>query len=346
MRSLRKFTLPALITLPLSAVAAEPVKISGLMEIEASYGKNFDQTSVSDITVSKIELGFDADINERVTAHILMLHEDDGTEPMQLDEGTLSIDLGNGWYVNGGRMVIPFGIFETSLVSDPLTKELGEAHEAALQVGFERNGFYGSLYAFNGDTIKTSTSLNGDDTAEHFGANIGYVFRSGEMSLDVGADYTSSLADADVVYDSLSPNTDTDGDTLADISTLDSYVSGFALHAIYRNGPWSAIVEHIKSDKFQAAELNFNGQGAEPSATNVEAAYAFAWGTLALAYQMTDEAQALGLPERRILVGTSLGLFENTNLNIAYGKDKDYLISEGGTGQDGSNLTFQLAVTF
>jgi len=337
MKTLKTLALPVLITLPLSNFAAEPVKISGLMQIDANFGKDYNDNSVNDIILRKIELGLDSQINDRTAMHILLEHED-GMSGMDVTEGNITLDLTKGWYFTGGRMVVPFGIFETNMISDTLTKSLGEAHEDALQIGYSgEEGFYGSLYVFNGDTIETSTLNKGDDTAEHFGANIGYLFKSGEMTLDVGADYASNIADADSVFDTLSAN---------NVISLDSYISGIALHGVYSNGPWSAIVEYVMADKFQTTELAFNGQGAEPSAANIEAAYSFDWGTLALSYQTTDETQALGLPENRILVGVSKNLFENTTLKVEYAKDDDYSTTDGGSGNDASNLTFQLGVTF
>ena len=346
MKKLKKNLLPILLGLPLNLCAAEPIKISGIMEIDATVGSDYSQKSISDIALSKLELAFDADINTQTIVHVLVLHEDDDTEPMQLDEATVTMQLGKGWYFNGGRMAVPFGVYETNFVTDPVTKELGEAHEAALQIGYAKEGLYGSLYAFNGDTIRTSTALEGDDRIEHFGAKIGYIVTSGETSLNIGADFISSLADSNTVYELMSINTDTDGDTIADRSTLDRYAKGVALHGIFSNGPWIGIVEHLRSSRFQPAELSFNGDGAAPTATNIEAAYSFNWGTVAAAYQTTHDALALALPRQRKLVGLSMKLLENSTLNIEYSKSNDYDSSVGGTGASSTQSTIQLAITF
>lgn len=351
MRLVTKLALPALLTLPCCALAAAPVKISGLMQIDASFGKDFQQHRVSDIILRKIELGLDSQINERTAMHILLEHED-GDGGMSVTEGNINLDLTNGWYLMGGKIVVPFGIYETHMITDSLTKPLGEAHEDALLIGYGGNeGIYGSIFAFNGDTIETSTSLKGNDSAKHFGANAGYIFSSDDMTLDIGLDYTSSIGDADTLFESLSINTDTDGDTQTDTATLNDHVSGIACHAVFSNGPLSAIVEYLRADKFETGELAFNGQGAEPSAANIEAAYAFEWATVALAYQATDDALALGLPKTRILAGVSKDLFENTTLKVEYAKDEDYDStdsdgSNNGTGRNASTVTFQLAVTF
>ncbi len=118
------------IALPMAATAADEVTVSGAVEVELGFGDDFAGKSQSDIALATVVLGVDAKINDRVTGHVALLHEDDGTEPMEVDEGIISIDLENGWYFNGGRMYVPFGVYESNLVSDPLTLEIGETREA------------------------------------------------------------------------------------------------------------------------------------------------------------------------------------------------------------------------
>ncbi len=327
------------LALAMNAQAAD-IEIGGAIEVEAGFSSDFNDVDTSDISLATVEIGFDAQINDRVSGHVLLLHEDDDTEPMELDEGTITLDLTNGWSLSAGRMYVPFGSYETNLVSDPLTLELGETREAAVLIGYEAHGFYGSAYAFNGDTIEASTPA-GEDTIEHFGASFGYVWEDGDMSLDVGVDYISSLGDSDGISAGLP---DVDADELPD--PLVSYVGGTALHASYNQGGLSVNFEYVSSDDFNAAELAFNGQGASLSAFNLEAGYGFDWGTAAIGYQATDEAVALGLPESRILVAVSREIFENTALSFEYAMDDDYGTSDGGTGKDGSTATVQLAVEF
>src|SRR5210317_89231 len=148
----------------------ERVTLSGVVEVEAFSAEDFNGADTSDITLATVGLGLDAEITEWVNAHILLLYEEDDTEPMDLDEGTIT--LGNlekfPLYLNAGKMYVPFGSFESNMISDPLTLELGETRESAAQVGFEASGFYGSFYAFNSD-IDDETS--DDDEIKSFGAN-------------------------------------------------------------------------------------------------------------------------------------------------------------------------------
>ncbi len=333
-----KYSSVALITLALTAPAhASDIVISGAIEVEAGFSSDFPNGDMSDISVATVELGFDSQINDRVTGHLLLLHEDDDTDAaMEVDEANISVDLKNGWSVTAGQMYVPFGNFESNMVSDPLTLGLGETGETAVLLGYEANGLYGSVYVFNGDTIETGD----DESIEHTGFSIGYMMEGDGYSLDVGLDYISSLADTDGVYDGLgSP------------ASMTSLVSGTALHAIYNKDALSVIFEYVASDEFDVADLAFNAQGATVSAFNIEAGYGFDWGTAAIGYQASEEALGLGLPETRILFSISHEIFEDTTLSYEHAMDDDYAASDtdgtlNGSGGDGSTSTIQLAVSF
>ena len=318
---------------------AENIEISGSIEVDANFSSSYNNVDTSDITLSTVQLGIDGKINDHVTGHISLLHEEDAT-PLEVDEGTITLDIGRGWSVTAGQMYLPFGSYESNMVSDPLTLSLGETRESAVMLGYEANGFYGSVYAFNGDTSKASTPV-GEDKIEHSGASIGYMVKTDTYSLNLGLDYISSLGDSDGLSASL-PDANADG--LPD--ALTSFVGGTALHAVYNRDALSVILEYISSDDFKLAELGFNGKGASPSAFNIEAGYGFDWGTAALGYQATDEALALGLPESRILVALSKEIYDDTALSFEYAVDSDYSTTVGGTGKDASSTTIQLAVSF
>ena len=203
---------------------ADRVQVSGVVEVEAGA---VDDSSVdsSDIATATVQLGIEATINDGVTGHVLLLHEEDDT-PLEVDEGSITVSLnGQGSvYLTAGQMYVPFGNFESHMVSDPLTLELGETRQSILQVGFDNNGLYGSAYLFNGTTIENG----GDDSVENFGANVGYVMESDSLNIDLGASYISNIADSFGIMDNL-PTT---GD---DINALDSYVDGFAIYASSQN---------------------------------------------------------------------------------------------------------------
>jgi len=163
----------------------EHVKLSGLVEVEAFKSDGYDGEDESDITLATVELGIDISLHKFVSGHLLFLWEEDDTEPVDIDEGY--IYLGNTEffpvYFQVGKLYVPFGNFESNMISDPLTLELGETRETAGVLGLEYNGFYAAAYAFNGDVDE-----EGDDNEiKCFGFNGGYAYESEDLSFDLGA---------------------------------------------------------------------------------------------------------------------------------------------------------------
>ena len=335
-----------LLALPGLAVAenwTDNVQMSGLLEVEATFGDDAneaedDTVDNSDVTLATVELGIDAQINDRVSASILLLHEEDDT-PLELDEGVITVNLNDdgSFYFAGGQMYVPFGNFETHMVSDPLTLELGETRQSVLQFGFENNGFSGSVYVYKGDVVEASAE---DDTVESFGVNIGYVMETDSFGLDIGASYISNIADSFGFMDSL-PST---GD---DVDPVDSYVSGMSVYAIVASGAITGIFEYVAADEFDAAELSWDSEGASPSAANLEVGYAIDdVSSIALGYQMTDEAVGMGLVEDAVLVSYSREIYDATTLSFEYMQGDYYSQDDDGSGLDKSAFTAQLAVEF
>lgn len=329
--------------------AVEPViTLAGLIEVEAGFGEDYAGGSFSDVVLATAELAMEARVNDWTTAQLVYLHEQDDTEPGEIDQGIVT--FGNPEmspvYLSGGRMYVPFGHYATYLVSDPLTLELGEMRESALQVGFEASGLYGSVYAFNGD----SQEAGDDDVVAHSGVNLGYAAESEGVAVDVGGGYISSLADSDAIAGA---EVDIDGDGISDWdpAALKTLPAGTAAHAVVSAGPWHLVGEFVgATERFDAVDLPFDGKGARPAAWNIEAGYAFTLAgrnaTFAVARQQTREALNLGLPETRTLAGISMGMMENAAISVEYAADDDYGTGEGGTGESAHAVTVQLAAEF
>jgi hypothetical protein len=312
------------------------ITLSGAIEIEASHETDYDGINTSDIQVSTAELVIDAQVHEWAKAHLLFLFEEGATDPPEFDEAYLT--LGNTeispFYFSIGRMYV-FGEYDTMMVSDPLTLEIGETRETAAQVGFMSNGLYGSLSVFNGETQK-----NADNTIENFAATLGFSNENDAMNYDFGLDYINNLAESGSVMGAVS-NT----------SALVDYVSAMTARGSFSYGPFSVAGQYLTAiDKFDLADFNFNGQEAQPKAWAIEGGYNFEMmgkeSTFALGYQGTEEALALGLPKQRYLATLSTEIMTNTSLGLEWAHDIDYDTEEGGTGNDADTVTLQLAIEF
>ncbi|HIP53654.1 MAG TPA: LbtU family siderophore porin [Chromatiales bacterium] len=320
------------------AAEAGGIAFSGLVEVEAGYvdGPGGHE---SDLVVATVELGAEAQVTPWVNAHVLLLFEEDDTEPMEVDEAiiTLANPEASPWSLAAGRMYVPFGNFESALVSDPLTLEIGETRETALQFGYGGESFQALAWLANGDT-----NDGGSEGIEQFGAQLGLAHEGGEgeIGYGVGLSWTNNIADSDSFQEAV-----------ADKDNLKDKVAGIGAHAVVNTGPFTFIGEYITASKsFDAADLAFGAGGAKPAAINLEFDYGFEIGGreagVAIAWQKTKEALALELPETRVLAALSVGIYENTTLALEYAHDEDYDTSDGGSGEDADTLTAQLALEF
>jgi outer membrane murein-binding lipoprotein Lpp len=317
-------------------VINEHVTLSGLVEVEAFACNGYDGEDESDITLATVELGIDVNLHKFVSGHLLFLWEEDDTEPVDIDEGY--IYLGNTEffpaYLQVGKLYVPFGNFESNMISDPLTLELGETRESAALLGFESHGFYAAAYAFNGDIDE-----QGDDNEiKCYGLNGGYAFAKDDFNLDVGAGWINNIADSENLKDLLP-------------SEIEDYVAGWTAHAIVNWKGFSLIGEYLAAtDDFENGEMDWKSGGAEPEAWNLEAAYSFDVAghetVFALAWQGTDEALALELPEDRYMGCLSVGLIDGLTFSLEYAHDEDYSKSDGGTGDNADTVTTQLSLEF
>lgn len=314
---------------------ADRVTISGVVEVEAGVndGEPGDEDfSASDISVATVELGIDAEISEFSSTHVLFLYEDG--EDVVVDEAYMTIGNTehNPLYMTAGKMYVPFGNFESQMISDPLTLELGETGEDALLVGVDVAGFYASLYAFNGDADD-----GGDDEIEHYGANAGYAFEADAVRIDVGGGWISSIQDSDGLTETLG---------LIPGPNVAEYVGGYAAHLIAGFGPVTLIGEYVGADD----DLNGLGSNSQTSAYNLEAGVSLPLAGkeagFAVGFQVTDEASWAGAPEERLVAAFAVEIMDATTLALEYLHEEDYSVADGGSGTDWNTYTLQLAAEF
>ncbi|MFP4251785.1 MAG: LbtU family siderophore porin, partial [Guyparkeria sp.] len=300
------------------------------VEVEAYHASPFTGSDESDIVLATGALGLEAAINEWITAEISTLYEENDT-PLEID--TASVMLGaedSVWSARAGQFYVPFGVYETAMVSDPLTLELGETRETAIAAGIGQGGFNAEVYAFNGD-------LDDENQVDNVGATAGWAGNVGEAELALSAGYMNSLGESDGIEGAIEESTDE--------------VGAWTASATLGLGEAMLVGEYLTaSDSFRASELAFDGDGARPAAWNVEASYGFDLigrpARAGIGYQGTDEALALELPESRVIAALSVEIFPHTALSFEYAADEDYDVADGGTGESAGTFLTQLAVVF
>lgn len=330
----------AALSMSFNAVAQLPeLEFGGSVEVEASSGEDYSGNKSSDITLATVELGVDAALNERVTAHVTFLYEEDATD-FGIDEGTLSFRLNDAFSLTGGRMYVPFGRYDSFMVSDPQTLVLGETVETVLMLSAERNGVYGSVYTFNGDSDKASTVAKGDDNEMSAGFNLGYAR---DERFDIGISYISNIGDTDTLQALESDP------SISKVGRVDSPVPGGAAHVSLSLGNVTLVAEHVRAlEAFTNGDLDGTVTAEEqPAATNVEAGIQLERGwLLAIAYQETSEARFIGLPEKAVSGTVTYEVMPGATVSVEYASMEDYASNDGGTGETANSLTLQMAVEF
>ncbi|MBK5963240.1 hypothetical protein CCR95_03825 [Thiocystis minor] len=331
------------------------IEIAGLIEVEAGSVSPAEGDSESDVTLATVELGIAAQVNAWVEAGISFLYEQGETD-LEVDVAyiTLANPEATPVFLTAGQIYVPFGVYDTNLVSDPLTLEIGEARETAIQLGVVQGDFSGSAYLFNGDN-----KVNGKNQIGSWGANLGYAHEQDDRAWAFGVGYLNDLGDSDTLQDTINDNR---------VAAFEAAIEGgadpgsFSVDPTDRTGGWTVnasatvgrfnvIGEYLAAtDTFDGDSLSFKDKGAKPSAWNIEVGFTFPVmgreSVAAVAWQGTREALAFELPKERWLVGWSIEIFGRTSLAFEWAHATDYRSSDGGTGNPGDSLVAQLAVEF
>lgn len=316
------------------------LEITGAVEIEASRHDPFEGDATSDVAVATAAIGMGAQVNDWVSAEISLLYEEDDTD-LEVDTASMTAGPSEGaWSVTAGQVYLPFGTFESNMISDPLTLEIGETRETAVQFDVSANGFSGSAFLFNG-----ANDEGGKEEIDGFGLAAGYAMEGDERGFALNLGYVNDVGDSDGLEGVIEEN-------LGEEGVYASRVPGWTGSVILRFGAVSLIGEYLSAmDEFQPGEISFGeGRGAEPSAWGVEAGYGFSLGardaTFALAAQGTDQAFNLELPESRWLASLSVDLADGVGGTLEWARDEDYDTTVGGAGSEADTVTAQVAVEF
>ena len=299
------------------------IKFSGVIEVEGTYSNPENGDSESDLTLATVELVAEAQMTDQLSAEIIFLYEENSD--VEVDVAQFTYELQNiPLSFTIGQVYVPFGSYETGLISDPLTLDIGEARETSAIAVFESHGFSSSFYVFNGDNDE-----NGESKINNWGASAGF----GNDVIDFGISYINALGESDAIQDTLSN------------SSVGEYIDGLSLNGLVNIGPVTLIAEYTTAlDNFGAVLDN-----AEPSAANIEIDFNTTLfgkpAIFAAAYQTTDDALVLELPETRALLGLGVNINDHFSIGVEYAQDSDYDVNDGGSGDDSDAFTIQLAAS-
>lgn len=301
--------------------------IGGLLELEAFFQKVEGADESGDLALATAELDFEVEINDNIGGHIILLHEEGGPD-LEVDEAAITLThpldaLGGELSLSGGRLYLPFGKFNSSFITDPLTLDLGETNNTTVKLGWVGNGVELSLGTFSGET----DTAGDNDVIDSWVAAIDIAAAE---NLSFGASYISDIAESDIGL-------------VTDAALYTSSVAGASAYVSATLGSFTLDAEYLTAlerfdDAVVAAGEDLTGD--KPGAWNVELAYSpeERW-LMALRAEGTEDFQD---DLTRYGAVASYGIFTNTVVALEY-----LLGDQDGADEDRSHtVTAQLAFEF
>ena len=247
-----------------------------------------------------------------------------------------------------GRQYLNFTAQQYTVITHPLTEDLGFTNATAITVGaISEPGIYADAYDYNGNpygAAGSSINLNSQNRIHGWGAELGYAQSNNLQAWNIYADYIANLADSLAIsyntYGAMGP------DGWAAQYPNEQH-PGYALHANYNFGPLAIVTDYVGMiSAFNSNVYSFNGHGAKLTAYAVEANYTLPTQhaqTISLGYQGSQDAvqlfaigNAFSMPKTRMLIGYKYVLSPNIALKFEYMHDQDYAATDYAI--NGSNL--------
>jgi hypothetical protein len=254
---------------------------------------------------------------------------------------TLGDLLCSPFYATFGQFYVPFGTYSSVMLSDPLTKFVGRTKARAIQLGMMQqtpNAFYASVFAFRGDSHAHSVPK-----VSNGGINLGYKFKAGFISGNIGGGLLSNIADSGGMQY---------GTGFQYYEQMVHRVPAYDLRALISLGEHIDLIgEYVSaSNRFNPNDMSFNNHGAQPSAFDLEASYSFPIldnkpSALGIAYSKSNQALAMGIPLTRTALVFNTSLMRNTLQGIELRRDLLYAASDVATGAGNSAVSAQSGKT-
>lgn len=299
--------------------------LTGLIEAEASFIHPEGGDKADEARLSTVQLGLEAELTPWLDGHVIGLWEEENTEPAEIDEAVLVLKTpgsvaGQTLSLTGGRQYLPFGRFESQMISDPLTLELGETRGTSAVVVAEGDLWSARAGAFQGKVDKDHT--NGIDTW------VAAVELAPLEGLSLGVSYLSDLAESDA-------------ELVQDKALYNDEVPAVAAFVALSHGAFGLSVEYLAATTTFADDEVETGEdltGRRPKAWFIEAGWA-ATDRLALAtrYEEADDYQG---DVRRLGATAAYGLCDYTQFAV------EYLYADTPADSPAHTFTAQFVIEF
>jgi len=147
-------------------VQAEDLKIGGTIDVDMFGAKHKGTNSSSDIKLDALELSFQSELNEHVSANALVKYEyEDEDYKLVVDEAyvTLTKLSDQPLTIKAGKWYLPFGLFNNHLANDPLTEDAYEINAPGVSFSFtpeELEGLDLSLTVYSSKEARFADNAN------------------------------------------------------------------------------------------------------------------------------------------------------------------------------------------
>jgi hypothetical protein len=240
------------------------------------------------------------------------------------------------FYGSIGQFYVPFGVYSSVMVSNPLTKTLMRTKARSILVGFQQQdgtpSFFGAAYLFPGDSHAQSV-----DKVNNGGLNFGIKFDQAAFSKyifhsKIGVGVIANIADSAgmQLLNGFATNSSTE--------QISHRVAGYDVNAKFGLGESiDVIFEYVTAaSRFASNDMSYEGHGAKPWATDTEVAYSFdAFGrptSVGLAYSTSTQALSLGLPLKRTALVANTSIWKQTIQSLEFRFDREYAASAIASG--------------
>ncbi len=349
------------------------IELSGLIETQVFFRDDFTRGYQSDIDLTAAEVDIFAGVNRWVSALLQM--EIDGSRATGIPKrvsnsrivvGSAFVTFGNlnelPLYATIGQLYVPFGQYSSALPTRSTARDLGRTKARPLVLGLKTTGgphtWNASVYGFQGDTKKGGSLTLPQDHINAVGGNIYYGYHGDKWYGNAGVSVINNLAESDGMQGGAF------GITQA-TEVINHRVPGLNLRGKLGYESVHILGEYVGATRhFSSMNLSYKSSGARPEAFHVEGVYSFTVGeqkkpgNVAIGYDHTREAIALGLPQDRYSASISYAPWRATIFSLEYRHDENYstsylpaavqgvAIPTAALGKDADTVTLQMDIFF
>lgn len=310
----------------------ENFKVEGLVEVSASYSKQGSDKD-TDVNVDTVELDLSLEPSDRLSLAVAFLYEEgeeDDHVIVDSAEIAYSFEEFSGLSLHAGKIYMPFGSFETGLISDPLTLELGEISDGAVGLVWESDLLDLAAYAFAGDINDANDDA---DELQYVAAATLKPFEGLSLKFAVLSDICEAALDDDVIDELEKPENEGveyDGAVGVNVAAL-AEIGDFSIAA-----EWLAAAEDVE----------LAGEKFKPQTWSVDLMWAATEKlTLAARYEGSKEFRPEEMPEKQFGVGGEYAFDDNLSLALEYLYGEFDDVGEG-TPDDRHVATAKVAFAF